>query len=369
MSKDETFQCYVTCSVLRDKIRNKIFKSLERFLVSLTVFALGASLRGEWLLAARHLLGVPHKNKLIIYSESFDAADALQEFFWLWLICTSVGCAIYFFFGGFLHYYYYIQRKDQSNDWKCQPNRWLTSDLVKDALYNGLVGLLIGNTTSTILVFYLLNGGWSQMYFNVNDYTVIWFILQWPVTFFVQDYMVYLLHRVFHTPFLYKRYHKLHHRYKAPCPWTVTALHPVEVLSFQMVMISPIFIFPIHWVTYLSIVLYAYHCSIMDHSGIDMKAPWWQPWRADTIFHDNHHQYFHVNFGFNCHYWDMLHGTTRRSDRIYNENIYNGFGKPLVDASENEINNAEKEMASENHLAHRKNKLLQVSHNQLIITS
>ncbi|XP_022189363.1 lathosterol oxidase isoform X2 [Nilaparvata lugens] len=294
----------------------------------------------------------------MIDSESLHVADALAELFWLWLICTSVGCTIYFFFGGFLHYYYYINRKEQSNNWKCQPNRWLTSDLVMDALYNGLIGLFIGNTFSAILVFYLLNDGWSLMYFNFNDYPVMWWFMQWPVTFFVQDYMVYLSHRLLHTPYMYKRYHKLHHRYKAPCPWTVTALHPVEVLLFQIVMILPIFMFPIHWVTYLSIVLYAYYCSIVDHSGVDMKAPWWQPWRADTIHHDNHHQYFHVNFGFNCYYWDMLHGTSRRSDRIYNENIFKGFGKSLKDASENEISIAEKEMASENPLAHRKDKVL-----------
>lgn len=58
--------------------------------------------------------------------------------------------------------------------------------------------------------------------------------------------------------------------------------------------------------SFTAIAIYTYYNGIIDHSGIDFKAPWWQPWRPDTIFHDNHHQYFHVNFGFNCFIWDKV---------------------------------------------------------------
>lgn len=51
---------------------------------------------------------------------------------------------------------------------------------------------------------------------------------------------------------------------------------------------------------------YTYYHGIIDHSGINFKAYWWQPWQPNCIFHDNHHQYFHVNFGFNIKYWDTV---------------------------------------------------------------
>lgn len=53
-------------------------------------------------------------------------------------------------------------------------------------------------------------------------------------------------------------------------------------------------------------MMYGYIHGIIDHSGIAFKAQWWQPWQPDAVFHDNHHQYFHVNFGFNMKIWDQV---------------------------------------------------------------
>lgn len=59
-------------------------------------------------------------------------------------------------------------------------------------------------------------------------------------------------------------------------------------------------------VPFYAVLLYTYYHGIIDHSGIAFKAQWWQPWQPDAIFHDNHHQYFHVNFGFNMSIWDKV---------------------------------------------------------------
>ena len=53
-------------------------------------------------------------------------------------------------------------------------------------------------------------------------------------------------------------------------------------------------------------MIYTYYHGIIDHSGITFKKAFWQPWQPDCIFHDNHHQYFHVNFGFNIELWDKV---------------------------------------------------------------
>ncbi len=108
------------------------------------------------------------------------------------------------------------------------------------------------------------------------------------------------------------------------------------------------FIFKIHWcklshsfyknikflfsfnynilVPFSFVLIYTYYHGIIDHSGnffyyfplikevwfdnffagITFKRLFWQPWQPDCIFHDNHHQYFHVNFGFNIEYWDKV---------------------------------------------------------------
>ena len=59
-------------------------------------------------------------------------------------------------------------------------------------------------------------------------------------------------------------------------------------------------------VPFSAILIYTYYHGILDHSGIAFKRQWWQPWQPDAMFHDNHHQYFHVNFGFNIEFWDKV---------------------------------------------------------------
>lgn len=67
------------------------------------------------------------------------------------------------------------------------------------------------------------------------------------IVFFLQDYTTYILHRMYHTPFLYKHFHKLHHKYTYPTAFSVTAIHPVEILHIQLTMCLPLFTVPVHW--------------------------------------------------------------------------------------------------------------------------
>jgi lathosterol oxidase len=62
-----------------------------------------------------------------------------------------------------------------------------------------------------------------------------------------QDYLTYWAHRIYHMPFLYKHFHKLHHTYKHPTAFSVTAIHPVEFVSIQCIYISPMLLFPVHF--------------------------------------------------------------------------------------------------------------------------
>lgn len=71
------------------------------------------------------------------------------------------------------------------------------------------------------------------------------------------------------------------------------------------------------------------------------------------MFHDNHHQYFHVNFGFNIYLWDVWHGTYRRKDRVYSEDIFGGKGKSFEQVSEKELLKDLDERKTENPNAYR----------------
>lgn len=70
--------------------------------------------------------------------------------------------------------------------------------------------------------------------------------------YILQDYSTYLLHRLYHTPWLYKKFHKAHHKYVQPTAFSVTAIHPFEIVHTQlMAYCMPLFVFPTHWSKWL----------------------------------------------------------------------------------------------------------------------
>lgn len=52
-----------------------------------------------------------------------------------------------------------------------------------------------------------------------------------------------------------------------------------------------------------------------------------------------------------------MHGTYRRKDRIYTEEIFYGKGKAITEVTEEQLNEDLKERLSENPKAYRENKL------------
>lgn len=360
---------------------NTLPNFLGSFIASVAVFILGSTIRGEWLHILVHFL------KAFYYDEGSSGPDTnvafnsttssgllaidlapykLQGLGYYWLAATTISYAVYLGIGGFLHWYFYVRQRDRSQEWKCQPNKFMSPELERHEILLGSFSLLLGSTVSSLVSCYLMNGGTSTIYYDVSDYGWLWYLASWPVVFIWQDYLTYWHHRVYHMPFLYKHFHKLHHKYKQPTAFSVTAIHPIEFLHMQAVLLSPMVVFPVHWTVFVTIMMYLYYHGIIDHSGINFKAQWWQPWQPDCIFHDNHHQYFHVNFGFNCTLWDKIHGTYRQKGKVYREDIFYGKGKDLTSCTKDELKAELNERESENELAYRGNlrddQVLEIKH-------
>ncbi|XP_044258866.1 delta(7)-sterol 5(6)-desaturase erg31-like isoform X2 [Tribolium madens] len=332
-----------------NKFWNLLPNTIGKLLATISIFLVGISVNGDWVNIFVHIA------RQFGYTSRQENSRKDVSFKWSEISLESLG--LQDFWSGFLHWYFYVRRRDRAEDWKCQPKKWLSPELERHEIILGSLTLFLNASTSGLLACYIANGGYSTVYYNVADYGWLWFFLQWPVIFIYQDYITYWMHRIYHTPFLYRNFHKLHHKYKQPTAFSVTAIHPVEALHIQLMYILPLFIIPTHWFPFYVVALYTYYHGIIDHSGVNFKAYWWQPWQPDAIFHDNHHQYFHVNFAFNIGYWDKLHGTYRRKDRVYTEDIFYGKGKRIDEVSAEELKADLKERESENPLAYRDNKM------------
>ncbi|XP_050308546.1 methylsterol monooxygenase 1-like [Anthonomus grandis grandis] len=350
----------LTWSERYDEQISKVWKllpeSVAKIIASVAVFILGVSINGDWILVWVHLIKqFGHRSVNATVDSRWFTLESLRlnNFLSFWWPSLVVSYGLYVGIGGFIHWYYYIRQRDRPEEWKCQPQKWLSPELEKHEILLGSFTLFLNATVSSLLSCYIYNGGYCTVYYDISEYGWLYFILQFPLIFIYQDYLTYWLHRIYHLPFLYKNFHKLHHKYKQPTAFSVTAIHPVESLHIQITLATPLFFAPIHWFPFYASAFYAYYHGIIDHSGVNFKSFWWQPWQPDAIFHDNHHQYFHVNFAFNISFWDKLHGTYRRKDRVYNEDIFYGTGKTVDSVTSEELAADLEERELENPLAYR----------------
>jgi lathosterol oxidase len=241
----------------------------------------------------------------------------------------AFGMGTVFGLGGLFHAYYFIYKKNQKDEWKLQPKRWPSDEKVKSAIKYSAINLAFGTFTGVAIALWVLNGGWSMLYFNASDLPLVWHFISFFVCVIMIDAYLYYSHRFLHTPHFYKNYHSVHHRWLDPHIFTTVAMHPVEFMFFQVGLILPMFVLPQWWVVYFAAIAYTFIIGLIDHSGVRIKMPWWTLHGGDNSFHDDHHKFFHVNFGHHTGFWDKLHGTDRKENRQYGEKVFGGRGTAI----------------------------------------
>lgn len=131
----------------------------------------------------------------------------------------------------------------------------------------------------------------------------------------LSDILFYGLHRLMHTPYLYKKFHKIHHKYKEPFALTNHYIHPFELILFFIPPIIPGIILNTHIsIMWISAILMNWS-GIIIHSGYDLKKiPYIKYITPCILEHDCHHKYFNYNFGATFNFVDKLLGTHKIND-------------------------------------------------------
>ncbi|MES2144540.1 MAG: sterol desaturase family protein, partial [Pseudomonadota bacterium] len=113
----------------------------------------------------------------------------------------------------------------------------------------------------------------------------------------IHEFHFFCIHRLIHTPLLYKWVHSVHHNSINPSPWSSLSMHPVEHLLY----FSTIFyhlIIPSNPI----IAIYQLHVAgfgaVPGHVGFD-KIEVTDETTVDShaYIHYLHHKYFEVNYG------------------------------------------------------------------------
>ena len=79
-----------------------------------------------------------------------------------------------------------MNKKDRASEWKCQPNYWLSTQLLIHEIVVGFFALNMGSFISTGMACWVKNGGWSMVYYDPAEYGYGWLFLQIPITFIWQ---------------------------------------------------------------------------------------------------------------------------------------------------------------------------------------
>ncbi|OMJ82874.1 hypothetical protein SteCoe_16342 [Stentor coeruleus] len=132
----------------------------------------------------------------------------------------------------------------------------------------------------------------------------------------VEDFSFYWGHRLFHTPWMYKKFHKKHHEYKISIGLASSYAHPVEFLFGNLlpVGLGPMILGPkCHIFAWFIWAIIRTFETVDGHSGYDFP---WSPFRmipfsAGAAYHGYHHSHNVGNFGSFLTFWDSLCGTNK----------------------------------------------------------
>lgn len=134
------------------------------------------------------------------------------------------------------------------------------------------------------------------------------------------DAWFFWVHRLLHSRLMY-RFHRQHHTSVSPTVWTNHHETVVEALLNQLYYAIIVFVLPIPWQTLVVQKLYDQISGMLGHAGYEHfaspagRAPW--P-LGSTVFHDQHHGFFHYNFAHTFSFWDRWLGSLHPS---YDETV------------------------------------------------
>lgn len=113
--------------------------------------------------------------------------------------------------------------------------------------------------------------------------------------FTVNDILFYFLHGLLHTPYFYKRIHKIHHEFKAPIALASEYAHPIEYLFSNIIpgAVGPHLLKSHPLVAWLWMII-GVGMTCFHHGGYVIP---YYPFNEWALLHDYHHFSFYSNLG------------------------------------------------------------------------
>ncbi len=171
---------------------------------------------------------------------------------------------------------------------------------------------------STILMYGLVRDGHTPMYFAVDEYGWIYFVLSVLLFVLGVDAYTYWEHRLLHLPWAYRHIHRIHHQVSNPTPFATFAQHPVETFVTNAFFVLFVVFVPIHPLALAAGNLFLVGHGLLAHSGYELyparftRHPLFQ-WMNTSTHHNMHHHLVGCNYSHWFNHWDRFAGTNHPS--------------------------------------------------------
>jgi len=157
---------------------------------------------------------------------------------------------------------------------------------------------------------------YTKFYTDINQHSMVWFVLAFPIMAFIHDSYFYWMHRAIHHPALFKIVHLIHHKSTNPSPFAAYAFHPLEAILEAGIFVVFVFTIPVHLFHLLFFFLFMIIYNVYGHLGWELypkgfSRHWLGKWINTSVNHNMHHQYFKGNYGLYFLFWDRWMGTIR----------------------------------------------------------
>ncbi len=229
--------------------------------------------------------------------------ETMRTLDWRWALWLYVvnGVAIFLFYGAFELHLYVLKRQERRFKYngKFPSERkskafWFENQNLDNILRTYLSGITIWTATEVLVLWAFANGYAPWLSFAEHPIYLAALVLVVPI---IHEFHFFCIHRLIHTPFLYKWVHSVHHNSVNPSPWSSLSMHPVEHLLYFATMFYHLII-PSNPLIALYQLHYAGFGAIPGHVGFD-KVEVGKEGHVDShsYAHYLHHKYFEVNYG------------------------------------------------------------------------
>lgn len=156
----------------------------------------------------------------------------------------------------------------------------------------------------------------STFYQHLDEHGAFYFVMAFPLMLLIHDTYFYWVHRIMHSPWLFKMVHLVHHKSTNPSPWAAYAFHPLEAVFESLIFVIFLFTIPVHTAHLNFFFIFSLLYNVYGHLGFEIypkgfSKHWLGKWINTSTSHNQHHQYFKGNYGLYFTIWDRLMGTMR----------------------------------------------------------